>query len=112
MKNNSLFLEHILESINDIESFIRNITKKSFFDNKEKQNAVVRSLEVIGEASKNLSLSLKEKYNLIPWREIIGTRDKIIHHYFGVDLDIVWDIIKINLPGLKKGILKIKQELD
>ncbi|PIN91242.1 hypothetical protein COU57_01430 [Candidatus Pacearchaeota archaeon CG10_big_fil_rev_8_21_14_0_10_32_14] len=112
MKDDSVFLKHILENIDDISEFTKNITKKDFLSNKEKQNAVVRSLEVIGEAAKNISETMKEKYPKVPWKEIIGTRDKIIHHYFGVDLDIVWDIIKINLPDLNKNIKKIITELE
>ena len=97
-----VFIRHILENLEDIELFTKNVSRKDFFNNKEKQNAVVRSLEIIGEASKNLPLEFREKHKGIEWKEIIGTRDKIIHHYFGVDLEIIWDIIKINLPVLKK----------
>ena len=76
-----------------------------------KQSAIVREIEIIGEAVKNISENLKDKHREIEWKEIAGTRDKMIHHYFGVDLNIVWDIVKINLPDLKKKILKIKEEL-
>lgn len=106
-KDNLIFIKHILASIEDIESFSKGLLKKEFIKNKLKQNAIVRSIEVIGEASKNLPNSFKEKYSDIYWKEIIGTRDKIIHHYFGIDLDIVWDIIKKNLPKLKKQIKEI-----
>ena len=111
-KEDYIFIEQILESIKDIESFIKEISKDAFFKNKEKQNAIVRSLEVIGEAVKNIPNNLKEKYSSIPWREIAGTRDKIIHHYFGVDLNMVWDIVKINIPDLKIKILEIKRDLE
>ena len=110
-KEDYIFIKHILESIGDIESFTKEISKDVFFKNKEKQNAVVRSLEVIGEAVKNIPDNLKKKYSSVPWREISGTRDKIIHHYFGVDLNIVWDIVKINIPDLKISISKIKRDL-
>ncbi len=103
------FIEHILESIRDIESFIAGVSKESFMKNKEKQSAVVRQIEIIGEASKNLSEDFKAKYPEVSWREIIGSRDKIIHHYFGVDLEIVWEIITINLPTLKKQIENISK---
>ena len=111
-KEDYIFIKHILESIGDIESFTKEISKDVFFKNKEKQNAVVRSLEVIGEAVKNIPDNLKEKYSSVPWREIAGTRDKIIHHYFGVDLNIVWDIVKKDIPKLKKQIEKIERELN
>lgn len=109
-KDTNIFIEHILESIKDIESFTKGISKDKFFKNKEKQNAVVRSLEIIGEAVKNIPNSLKEKYSFISWREIAGTRDKIIQHYFGVDLDIIWDIVKKELPKLKDKLKKILKE--
>ena len=111
-KEDYIFIKHILESIGDIESFTKEISKDVFFKNKEKQNAVVRSLEVIGEAVKNIPDNLKEKYSSVPWREIAGTRDKMIHHYFGVDLNIVWDIVKKDIPKLKKQIEKIERELN
>ncbi len=114
-KDNFVFIEHILDSIKDIESFTEKVSKQEFFENKEKQNAVVRSLEIIGEASKNISEDFKGKYKNIEWREIIRTRDKIIHHYFGVDLEIIWKIIKLDLPVLKrrlKEIFEIKGRLN
>lgn len=110
-KEDFIFMEHILESIKDIELFTKEISKDSFFNNKEKQNAVVRSLEIMGEAVKNTSDNLKEKYPSISWREIAGTRDKIIHNYFGVDLNIVWVIIKKDIPILKKQVEKVKDDL-
>jgi len=99
-----IFAEHILESIKDIESFIKDVSKESFMKDKLRQSAVVRQIEIIGEASKNLPENFRENYPEISWREIIGARDKIIHHYFGVDLEIVWEIITINLPTLKEQI--------
>ncbi|MFQ5532182.1 MAG: DUF86 domain-containing protein, partial [Candidatus Nanoarchaeia archaeon] len=86
-----------------------NVDKKSFLANKEKQNAVIRSLEVIGEASKNIPKSMAEKYPKIPWKEIIGTRDKITHHYFGVDLELIWKVVQENVPELKREILILKK---
>ena len=71
----------------------------------------MREIEVIGEAVKNISEILKNKHPEVKWREIAGTRDKMIHHYFGIDLNIVWGIVKIDLPDLKNKMLKIKREL-
>jgi len=110
IKDNLIFLEHILENIRDIDLFTKGVSKEDFIRNKEKQNAVVRSLEIIGEAVKNISDNLKEKYLSVSWREIAGTRDRIIHHYFGVDLNIIWDIVKINLPELNEKIIGIVQK--
>lgn len=112
IKDSSIFIEHIIiENITDIESFVKNIDKDRFLKNKEKQNAVIRSLEVIGEAVKNLPQNVTAKYPNIPWREIAGTRDKITHHYFGVDLELIWKIIKENIPELKQKVLEIKKNL-
>lgn len=112
MKKSSLiFIEHILENIEDIELFTKKISRRSFLSNKEKQNAVIRSLEIIGEAAKHIPQSIRKKYAKIPWREITGTRDKIIHHYFGVDLELIWKIVKESLPGLKKEMLIVRMDL-
>ncbi|MFH0711752.1 MAG: DUF86 domain-containing protein [archaeon] len=111
MKEAVVFVEHIIENIRDIEKFTKGVDKKSFLENKEKQNAVVRSLEIVGEAVKNIPQNIKLKYKEIPWREIVGTRDKISHHYFGVDLGLIWKIIKENLPDLKEQMLEIRKDL-
>ena len=111
MKDDLAFIEHILDSINAIEEFSKNMNKEKLMSNRLKQSAIVREIEIIGEAVKNISESLKDKHPEIEWREIVGTRDKMIHHYFGVDLNIIWNIVKINLPDLKDKTLKIKKEL-
>ena len=110
-KDDLIFVEHVLESIANIELFIKDASKQSFLKNKEKQSAIIRQIEVIGEAVKNLSNSFREKYPIIPWKDIAGMRDKLMHHYFGVDLNAVWKVVKEDLPDLKKEILKIKNEL-
>lgn len=110
-KDISIFIEHILESIKNIESFTKGISDESFLKNREKQNAVVRELEIIGEAVKNIPNTFKNKYPEIPWKDIAGTRDKIIHHYFGVDLNIVLEIIKKDIPELKEEMQKIKEDI-
>ena len=111
MKDDLAFIEHILDSINAIEEFSKDMNKEKLMSNRLKQSAIVREIEIIGEAVKNISESLKDKHPEIEWREIVGTRDKMIHHYFGVDLNIIWNIVKINLPDLKDKTLKIKKEL-
>ncbi len=110
-KGDLIFIEHILESIKAIGDFSKGLTKEKLISSRLKQSALVREIEVIGEAVKNISQSTKNKYSKILWKEIAGTRDKMIHHYFGVDLDIVLGIIKNDIPVLKKQILKIKEEL-
>jgi len=110
-KDVKIFLNHILESIENIDSFSKNISKSEFMKEKLNQNAIVRELEIIGEASKNIPDDFRKEHSSINWKEIIGTRDKIIHHYFGVDLEIIWDIIKNDIPKLKAGIRNILKEL-
>ena len=111
MKDDSAFVEHILDSIDAIEKFSKKINKEKLMSDRLKQSAIVREIEIIGEAVKNISEILKNKHPEIKWKEIAGTRDKMIHHYFGVDLNIVWNIIKVDLPDLKNKMLKIKREL-
>ena len=109
MKDPAIFVEHILESMNNIEDFTKDVSKELFFKDKEKQSAVVRQIEIIGEAAKNLPDAFKKKYKNIPWKEMVGTRDKAIHHYFGLDLEIIWEIIKVELPRVKKNLQRIQQ---
>ena len=111
-KEHLIFIRHILESINDIESFSENLSKEQLGKNKLKQYAIIRATEIIGEAVSNLPKSFRELYPGVPWREIVGTRDKMIHHYFGVDTNILWDIIKKDIPEVKKNILKIKEDFE
>ena len=108
MKKEALvFIKHILESIEDIENYSKSVSKNQFFKDKKLQDAIVKRIEIIGEAVKNLPIEFTNKYPFVPWSEIARTRDKMVHHYFGVDLDIVWDIVKKDLPGLKKDIKDI-----
>ena len=107
-KDDSIFIMHILESITAIEDFSKNLTREKLGSDRLRQSAIVREIEIIGEASKNISADFKNKHNEIPWKGIIGTRDKVIHHYFGINLDVIWEIIKENLPDLKNKLSKIR----
>ena len=107
-----LFIEDILENILLIEKSIENLSKTKFITNKLLTDATVRRLEIIGEAAKNIPEKVKTKYPEIEWKKIAGTRDTIIHAYFSVDLDIVWNIIKKDLPKLKRQMEKIKEEIE
>ncbi len=110
-KESIIFVEHIIDNIGDIEKFTENVGKENFLKNKEKQNAIIRSLEIVGEAVKNIPQKIKIKYKEVPWKEMAGTRDKISHHYFGVDLELIWKIVKENLPSLKNQMFEIKRDL-
>lgn len=106
-RNTGLFVEDILENIKDIESFSKELTKNKFQNDKLRQNAIIRSLEIIGEAVKNIPDSYRKKYPNIPWRNIAGLRDVLSHAYFGISIDRIWNIVKIDLPKLKKEIKNI-----
>ena len=107
-RDKNLYLVDIKECIRNIESYTKDLTFEKFKNNKMAVDAVVRNLEIIGEAANNLSDEIKRKSKDIEWGEIVGMRNKIIHEYFGVDLEIIWTAIKEEIPKLKKEINKIK----
>lgn len=109
-KDPKIFLSHILESIELIENHTKAISKEKFFKNITVQDAVVRRIEIIGEAVKNLPSDYKRKHPEVEWREITGMRDKLIHEYFGVNLNVVWRTIKKDIPQLKKQISKLLEK--
>ncbi|MFH1259930.1 MAG: DUF86 domain-containing protein [Elusimicrobiota bacterium] len=94
------FLNDVHEAIKRIETYVEKIDYEKFLLDIKTQDAVVRNLEIIGEAAKNISDELKNKYSLVPWGDLAKVRDKLIHHYFGVNYDIVWDIIKEEFPKI------------
>ena len=99
-RNDKAYLSHIADAISDIKRFMKNVTKEEFLENREKQYAVLRALEIIGEATKNLSKEMKAEHPEVNWSDIAGMRDRLIHQYFGVNLDLVWATVKKNLPDL------------
>lgn len=107
----TLFLEDILESINLIEKYTENMSSSEFSKRLKVQDAVARRIEIIGEAVKNLPLSFRNKYPDIPWKDIAGMRDILVHAYFGVEINKIWNIIKQKLPSLKQQIQEILKSL-
>lgn len=99
-----LFLEDILECIRKIQEYAANMEFEDFLKDTKTQDAVVRNLEIIGEASKHIPAVIKGKYHEIEWDKIAGLRNRIIHDYLGVDMNIVWEIKEQNLPSLKEQI--------
>ncbi len=105
-----LFIEDILEAMEKIERSTKGSTYEQFVKNEILVDAVIRNLEVIGEASNNIPEEVREKYSQIPWKRMVGLRNIVIHEYFGVDLSILWEIVTRNLPETKSLIEKILKD--
>ena len=103
-KDPLIFIEHIKESIENIELYSKDVSKDKFLKDKKIQDAVVRRLEVIGEAAKRIPKDFRDRYPRIPWRGMSGMRDKVIHEYFGVDAAVVWRTVREDLPPLRESI--------
>lgn len=111
-KDPRVFLNHILEAIALIEEYLGDTPKSEFLIDKKLQDSVIRRVEVIGEAVKYLPLFIKQEYPDIPWKDIAGMRDKLIHHYFGIDMDLTWKVATKEIKILKKEIQKIIKVIE
>lgn len=111
MKGDEIYLRHILDAIEKIESYI-SVGYDTFASTSHWQDAVIRQLEIIGEATKRLSQDLRSQYRETPWRRIAGLRDVLIHNYMGVDLDAVWEITQKDLPALKQQVQVILRDFS
>lgn len=107
-----LYLDEILESIAQIETYTTGLTADQYQEDRLVQDAVVRRLEIIGEAVKHLPSEIKDRNPDIPWRQIAGTRDVLIHDYFEVDIDLTWAVVQTSLSSLKARVAAILHELS
>ncbi|MCK9421501.1 MAG: DUF86 domain-containing protein [Bacteroidales bacterium] len=107
MKDDTIYLEHIENSLKRIVHYVSNVSKEAFLEDIQKQDACIRQIEIMGEATKRISDAFKEKYPEIPWKDMAGMRDKLIHDYLDVDLNIVFQTVAIDVPMLLPRIEKI-----
>jgi uncharacterized protein with HEPN domain len=112
LSSNLELLRHIKEEVDFILQYTKVKTKDEVVDDAVLCRAIIRSLEIIGEASKKLDEEFRSNHPQIEWKKMAGTRDRVIHHYFGVDYDIIWDIIENKLPDLQERVEDILNESD
>jgi uncharacterized protein with HEPN domain len=106
-RTNRMYFEDIVLSIEKIEEYVSGMSYDDFLDDSKTVDAVIRNFEVIGEAAKNISQDIKDLHPDFPWLEMYLMRNKISHEYFGIDHEIIWDVIKNHLPQNKKQISEI-----
>ena len=105
------YLQDILDAVTKARQFVKNVEFEAFSANDEKVFAAIRALEIIGEAAKNIPKSIRGRHKEVPWEDIVGMRNKMIHDYFGVDLKVIWKTLHEDLPPLQAAIAKILEDL-
>jgi uncharacterized protein with HEPN domain len=106
-----VYVEDVIDAINSIEEYTRGLTCERFVKDKKTVDAVVRNFEIIGEATKHVPERVRKEYPSVPWRDMTGMRDRLIHGYFGVNLDVVWKTIKERLPIVKPLVEEVLVEM-
>jgi len=107
-----LFVEDILECVQKIEKYVQDMELEDFKESDITIDAVLRNLEIIGEAARNIDINIRKQYNDIPWQDIVDFRNRITHGYFTISLPIIWQIIKQELPPLKEKLNRILEESE
>jgi len=111
-RGNSEYLYDMENALNSISDYVKKTSYKKFIKDKKSQDAVIYNIGILGEAVKNISNDLKKAEPDVAWKSIAGMRDKIVHFYFGVNIDIVWNVAKKKVPELKKQVKRILKELE
>ncbi|HUT71488.1 MAG TPA: DUF86 domain-containing protein [Desulfatiglandales bacterium] len=111
-RDHQIFVKDIIAAIKAIEQFVEGLSLSEFKDDDRTSSAVIRKFEIIGEAAKHIPESVKGTYPDVPWKRMAGMRDRLIHGYFGIDYQLVWDAIQLELPELKPRLKKILTELQ
>lgn len=111
-KDARIFIEHILDCIKLIEGYLHGKSKSDFLESSQLQDAVIRRIEIIGEAAKNIPEEIKSRYPDIAWSQITGMRDILTHKYFGIDLELTWEVIANDIPKLKDRMMSIRRECE
>ena len=106
MKHDSVYVGHIADALNKIETYTQGVSYEQFMGNQMMIDAVLREMQIIGEAAKRLSQKFKDKHPDIPWRAITGFRDKAVHDYFDVNVMTVWETIEMDLPQLRQALIQ------
>ncbi len=105
-----LYLQDIIDCLNKIDSYVQSFSYEKFVNNQMVLDAVIRNFEIIGEAAKNIPNEVREKHPEIPWQKMISFRNTVLHEYFGIDIELLWQTIEEDVPGLAEKIQKILDE--
>lgn len=105
-----VYLRHILDAINTVEEYLQDVNEENFKATRLLQDGTIRQIEIIGEAVRHISKDIRKSYPEIPWQDVAGMRDKLIHGYFGVDIEKVWDTAQDDLPVLKQQVIGILKD--